>query len=453
MNAVSFSHTSTTKVFSGILTTMRMRNLTLPTDTRHLNVLPQEESSTVIKEPIGIVYTDHINSSSNTILTEKDLQLPDAREHKYARVLSATDDEGHSQTDNIIKQIIQTTNQEEEESQSDNGSDQESQQKTQVQLEQQSAVNSGDDDEKDALLTETNKQADQTAMPDARVRQLRDQLIKARVYLSLPAIKNNPHFTRELRMRVKEVQRVLVDATKDSDLPKNAYAKLNAMDQLLEKGKQMQDDCATMVKKLRAMLHSTEEQLRVHKKQTMFLTQLTAKTLPKGLHCLPLRLTTEYYNLNSTEQQFPNQEKLDDPSLHHIALFSDNVLAAAVVVNSTITNSKIEATMHVDLQGILSISPLPLSQGVLLALLQQLACDFSNETSRKLAWMTDVAAAINPTDPMIAMHRVHEKEKPEPERLNMEKNRRTALLPLMKKYNVERQVSHYVTMVDLLGRA
>uniref|UniRef100_A0A6M2EXR5 Uncharacterized protein n=1 Tax=Populus davidiana TaxID=266767 RepID=A0A6M2EXR5_9ROSI len=59
---------------------------------------------------------------------------------------------------------------------------------------------------------------------------------------------------------------------------------------------------------------------------------------------------------------------------------------------------------QVDLQGILSISPLPLSQGVLLALLQQLACDFSNETSRKLAWMTDVAAAINPTDPMIAMH-------------------------------------------------
>ena len=122
----------------------------------------------MIKEPIGIVYTDHINSSSNTILTEKglcflllllllfsslskfpiflgflilglsfcslDLQLADAREHKYARVLSATDDEGHSQTDNIIKQIIQTTNQEEEEFQSDNGSDQESQQKTQVQV-------------------------------------------------------------------------------------------------------------------------------------------------------------------------------------------------------------------------------------------------------------------------------------------------------------------------------
>jgi alpha-1,4-galacturonosyltransferase len=121
------------------------------------------------------------------------------------------------------------------------------------------------------------------------------------------------------------------------------------MDQLLEKGKQMQYESANEVKKLRAMLHSTEEQLQVHKKQTMFLTQLTAKTLPKGLHCLPLRLTTEYYNLNSSEQQFPNQEILDNPLLHHIALFSDNVLAAAVVVNSTVTNSKVNKICHINM--------------------------------------------------------------------------------------------------------
>nr|GMC51675.1 enhancer of mRNA-decapping protein 4-like [Ipomoea batatas] len=59
---------------------------------------------------------------------------------------------------------------------------------------------------------------------------------------------------------------------------------------------------------------------------------------------------------------------------------------------------------QVDLPGILSMNPLPLSQGVLLSLLQQLACDISNETSKKLSWMRDVLSAINPTDPMIAMH-------------------------------------------------
>ncbi|ONK69327.1 uncharacterized protein A4U43_C05F21690 [Asparagus officinalis] len=59
---------------------------------------------------------------------------------------------------------------------------------------------------------------------------------------------------------------------------------------------------------------------------------------------------------------------------------------------------------QVDLHTICSMVPLPLNQGVLLALLQQLACDISKETSRKLGWMTDVAVAINPTDPMIALH-------------------------------------------------
>lgn len=48
--------------------------------------------------------------------------------------------------------------------------------------------------------------------------------------------------------------------------------------------------------------------------------------------------------------------------------------------------------------------PLPLSQGVLLSLLQQLACDINNDTPRKIAWLTDVAAAINPSDLTIAMH-------------------------------------------------
>ncbi|KAJ7963498.1 enhancer of mRNA-decapping protein 4-like [Quillaja saponaria] len=59
---------------------------------------------------------------------------------------------------------------------------------------------------------------------------------------------------------------------------------------------------------------------------------------------------------------------------------------------------------QIDLHGILSMVPLPLSQGVLLSLLQQLACDINKDRPRKLTWMTDVAAAINPADPMISMH-------------------------------------------------
>lgn len=125
----------------------------------------------------------------------------------------------------------------------------------------------------------------------------------------------------------------------------SALERLKAMELTLSKGKQIEDDCAGSIKKLRAMLHSAEEQLRVHKKQNLFLTHLTAKTVPKGLHCLPLRLSTEYFMLNSSQQQFSNKEKLEDPKLFHYALFSDNVLAAAVVVNSTITHTKVKGVL------------------------------------------------------------------------------------------------------------
>ncbi|CAI8613569.1 unnamed protein product [Vicia faba] len=189
------------------------------------------------------------------------------------------------------------------------------------------------------------KHRDETP-PDVRVRKLKDQLIQAKVYLSLQAVRNIPHLTRELRLRVKEVSRTIGEASKDSDLPRNANERMKAIEQSLMKARQIQDDCATSVKKLRAMLHSSEDQLRVHKKQTLFLTQLTAKTLPKGLHCLPLRLTTEYYNLNSSQQQFPNQEKLEDPGLYHYAIFSNNILATAVVVNSTAAHAK-DSSKHV----------------------------------------------------------------------------------------------------------
>ncbi|KAB2078548.1 hypothetical protein ES319_A06G170500v1 [Gossypium barbadense] len=277
------------------------------------------ETSTALKEPIGVIYSDH-----STV----------TREHKSTRVLSATDEERQQQQlYNPIRQVIDraapglTTTLDSHPNASDISA---------IELEQQPTQPSG----KIVQEHSDNKHDRLTEPADAQVRHLKDQLIRAKVYLSLPAIKNNPHVTRELRLRVKEVTRALGDATKDSDLPKNAVDKLKAMDQSLEKGKQIQDDCAAVVKKLRAMLHSSEEQLRVHKKQTMFLTQLTAKTLPKGLHCLPLRLTTEYYTLNSSQQNFPNQQKLEDPRLYHYALFSDNILAAAVVVNSTISHAK-----------------------------------------------------------------------------------------------------------------
>ncbi|URD83536.1 Glycosyl transferase family 8 [Musa troglodytarum] len=68
--------------------------------------------------------------------------------------------------------------------------------------------------------------------------------------------------------------------------------------------------------------------------------------MPKPVHCLSLRLTTDYFLHNHINKETLEKGKLEDPSLYHYAIFSDNVLAASVVVNSTVLHAK-EPEKHV----------------------------------------------------------------------------------------------------------
>lgn len=113
------------------------------------------------------------------------------------------------------------------------------------------------------------------------------------------------------------------------------------MGQLLSKAREQLYDCKLVMGKLRAMLQSADEQVRSFKKQSTFLSQLAAKTIPNGIHCLSMRLTIDYYLLPPEKRKFPRAENLENPNLYHYALFSDNVLAASVVVNSTVMNAKV----------------------------------------------------------------------------------------------------------------
>ncbi|GMH21685.1 hypothetical protein Nepgr_023527 [Nepenthes gracilis] len=181
---------------------------------------------------------------------------------------------------------------------------------------------------------------------DSTVRLMRDQVIMARVYLSIAAMKNRLDLSQEIQNRLKESQRALGDATADVDLSHSAPEKIKAMGQILSKAREQLYECKLVTGKLRAMLQSAEEQVRSLKKQSTFLSQLAAKTIPNGIHCLSMRLTIDYYMLPAEKRKFPRVENLEDPNLYHYALFSDNVLAASVVVNSTIMNAK-EPEKHV----------------------------------------------------------------------------------------------------------
>ncbi|GAB2244954.1 hypothetical protein Droror1_Dr00000447 [Drosera rotundifolia] len=181
---------------------------------------------------------------------------------------------------------------------------------------------------------------------DSTVRLMRDQIIMAKVYLSLAKMKNKTDLFQELQIKLKESQRALGEATNDSDLSQSAPEKMKAMGQILSRAREQLYDCKLVTSKLRAMLQSAEEQVRSLKKQSTFLSQLAAKTIPNGIHCLSMRLTIDYYLLPPEKKRFPRSENLENPNLFHYALFSDNVLAASVVVNSTVMNAK-EPEKHV----------------------------------------------------------------------------------------------------------
>ncbi|ESW11962.1 hypothetical protein PHAVU_008G074000 [Phaseolus vulgaris] len=182
--------------------------------------------------------------------------------------------------------------------------------------------------------------------PDSTVRLMRDQIIMAKVYLSLAKMKDNLELYQELESQLKESQRALGEATSDADLHPSDHEKIKTMGQVLSKAKEQLYDCNLVTGKLRAMLQTADERVRSLRKQSTFLSQLAAKTIPNGIHCLSMRLTIDYFLLPLEQRKFPRSENLENPSLYHYALFSDNVLAASVVVNSTILNAK-DPSKHV----------------------------------------------------------------------------------------------------------
>ncbi|KAK2648502.1 hypothetical protein Ddye_015991 [Dipteronia dyeriana] len=187
-----------------------------------------------------------------------------------------------------------------------------------------------------AVRHDLNVQASLHRVTDEKVREMKDQVVRAKAYLNFAPPGSNSHLVKELKLRIKEVEKAVGAATKDSDLSKSALRKMKAMEASLYKASRVYPDCTAMAKKLRAMTYNAEEQVRAQKNQATYLVQLAARTTPKGLHCLSMQLTTEYFSLQPEERKFSNQQKLHDPNLHHYAVFSDNVLACAVVVNSTV---------------------------------------------------------------------------------------------------------------------
>ena len=120
--------------------------------------------------------------------------------------------------------------------------------------------------------------------------------------------------------------------------------KIQKMEQTIARAKGCTVNCNNIDKKLRQILDLTEDEATFHMKQSAFLYHLSVQTMPKSLHCLSMRLTVEFFKSLSMDTKQSHYNRLDSPKLMHFVIFSKNIIAAAVTINSTIMNSEVRTT-------------------------------------------------------------------------------------------------------------
>ncbi|CAI9302873.1 unnamed protein product [Lactuca saligna] len=89
-------------------------------------------------------------------------------------------------------------------------------------------------------------------------------------------------------------------------------------------------------------MERSKREIRESKLQELMNKHFAASSVPKGIHCLSLRLTDEYSSNAHARRQLPSSEflpVLSNNSYYHFILSSDNILAATVVLTSIVQSS------------------------------------------------------------------------------------------------------------------
>ncbi|XP_008658926.1 probable galacturonosyltransferase 14-like isoform X1 [Zea mays] len=103
-------------------------------------------------------------------------------------------------------------------------------------------------------------------------------------------------------------------------------------------------DARTFAVRLKATMETMDKEVKRSRLAEQLYKHYAATAIPKGIHCLSLRLTDEYSSNAHARKQLPPPELLpllSDNSLQHYILASDNILAASVVVSSIVRSSSL----------------------------------------------------------------------------------------------------------------
>ena len=175
-------------------------------------------------------------------------------------------------------------------------------------------------------------------------RQLADQTTLAKAYLVIAKEHHNFKFAGDLSLQIRNAHRLLSRAAIEGKtiIQSDAESIISNLSQLIYKAQDMHYDLATIITTLRTHSLALEERVKAAIVQTVVFGRLMAKSVPKYIHCLTVKLTDSWSSnpaLKQLDEEQRSSPRISDNSLYHLCLFSDNVLAAAVVVNSTVLNA------------------------------------------------------------------------------------------------------------------
>ncbi|CAL0299061.1 unnamed protein product [Lupinus luteus] len=149
----------------------------------------------------------------------------------------------------------------------------------------------------------------------------------------LGRVDDSGRLARDLYKILNEVNTAEIPA--DLKLP-------DSFNHLVSDMKSNQYNARTFAFMLRGMMEKFEKEIRDSKFAELTNKHFAASSIPKGIHCLSLRLTDEYSSNAHARKQLPPPELLpvlSDNSHQHFILSTDNILAASVVVTSAVQSS------------------------------------------------------------------------------------------------------------------
>ncbi|KAG2321281.1 hypothetical protein Bca52824_014494 [Brassica carinata] len=161
-------------------------------------------------------------------------------------------------------------------------------------------------------------------------RQLAEQMTLAKSYLS-SKIRSCQLLLSKAAMRGQPIS---------LDEAKQIVSGLSA---LIYKAQDAHYDIATTMMTMKSHIQALEERANAATVQTTVFGQSVAEAIPKSLHCLMIKLTSDWLTEQPSRREVAdenrNSPRLVDNNLYHFCIFTDNVIAASVVVNSTVSNA------------------------------------------------------------------------------------------------------------------